>query len=60
MADHGGFDHNKQSLRIVTDLERRYPDFSGLNLTWEVREGIVKHETSGATPISQGLISPGK
>jgi dGTPase len=45
MADHGGFDHNKQSLRIVTDLERRYPDFSGLNLTWEVREGIVKHET---------------
>ncbi len=45
MADHGGFDHNKQSLRIVTILERRYPDFSGLNLTWEVREGIVKHET---------------
>ncbi len=45
MADHGGFDHNKQSLRIVTDLERRYPNFSGLNLTWEVREGIVKHET---------------
>lgn len=45
MADHGGFDHNKQSLRIVTELERRYPDFYGLNLTWEVREGIVKHET---------------
>jgi dGTPase len=45
MADHGGFDHNKQSLRIVTELERRYPDFAGLNLTWEVREGIVKHET---------------
>lgn len=45
MADHGGFDHNKQSLRIVTQLERRYPDFAGLNLTWEVREGIVKHET---------------
>ena len=45
MADHGGFDHNKQSLRIVTKLERRYPDFPGLNLTWEVREGIVKHET---------------
>lgn len=45
MADHGGFDHNKQSLRIVTKLERRYPDFDGLNLTWEVREGIVKHET---------------
>ncbi len=45
MADHGGFDHNRQSLRIVTELERRYPDFPGLNLTWEVREGIVKHET---------------
>lgn len=45
MADHGGFDHNQQSLRIVTELERRYPDFPGLNLTWEAREGIVKHET---------------
>ena len=45
MKDFGGFDHNKQSLRIVTELERRYPDFPGLNLTWEVREGIVKHET---------------
>ena len=45
MSDQGGFDHNKQSLRIVTLLERRYPDFPGLNLTWEVREGIVKHES---------------
>jgi dGTPase len=45
MQDFGGFDHNKQSLRIVTLLENRYPDFSGLNLTWEVREGIVKHES---------------
>lgn len=45
MVEHGGFDHNKQSLRIVTQLERRYPDFPGLNLTWEVREGIVKHES---------------
>ncbi len=45
MKDHGGFDHNKQSLRIVTKLENRYPDFPGLNLSWEVREGIVKHET---------------
>jgi dGTPase len=45
MTDHGGFDHNKQSLRIVTQLERRYPDFPGLNLTWELREGIVKHES---------------
>jgi dGTPase len=45
MRDHGGFDHNKQSLRIVTELERRYPDFPGLNLSYEVLEGIVKHET---------------
>jgi dGTPase len=45
MEDHGGFNHNTQSLRIVTELEQRYPDFPGLNLTWEVREGIVKHET---------------
>jgi dGTPase len=45
MKDFGGFDHNKQSLRIVTKLERRYLDFPGLNLTWEVREGIVKHES---------------
>jgi dGTPase len=45
MKDHGGFDHNKQSLRIVTELEQRYTDFPGLNLTWEVREGIVKHES---------------
>jgi dGTPase len=45
LTGHGGFDHNKQSLRIVTEIEKRYPDFAGLNLTWEVREAIVKHET---------------
>jgi len=45
MADYGGFDHNKQSLRIVEKLESRYLEFQGLNLTWEVLEGIVKHET---------------
>lgn len=45
MAEHGGFDHNKQSLRIVTQLEARYPGWPGLNLSYEVREGIVKHET---------------
>src|SRR5512136_878120 len=45
MKDHGGFDHNRQSLRIVAKLEQRYRDFPGLNLTWEVREGIVKHES---------------
>jgi dGTPase len=45
MKDFGGFDHNKQSLRIVTELEQRYPEFPGLNLTWETREGMVKHES---------------
>lgn len=45
LAAEGGFDHNKQSLRIVEKLEERYPEFQGLNLTWEAREGIVKHET---------------
>jgi len=45
MANHGGFDHNHQSLRIVEKLERRFHDFYGLNLSWEVREGIMKHES---------------
>ena len=50
---HGGFDHNAQTLRVVTSLEHRYPGFDGLNLTWEALEGIVKHngpltERSGA------------
>ncbi|WP_334174829.1 deoxyguanosinetriphosphate triphosphohydrolase [Pseudoxanthobacter sp.] len=43
LREHGGFDHNAQSLRIVTWLERRYAAFDGLNLTWEALEGIVKH-----------------
>jgi dGTPase len=43
MADFGGFDHNAQTLRIVTRLERRYADFDGLNLSWETLEGLVKH-----------------
>ncbi len=45
MVEHGGFNHNHHSFRIVTQIEKRYPDFDGLNLTWEVLEGIVKHET---------------
>jgi dGTPase len=43
MKDYGSFDHNAQSLRIVTSLERRYAEFDGLNLTWETLEGLVKH-----------------
>ena len=43
MADHGGFEHNLQSLRVVDELEERYPAFNGLNLSFETREGILKH-----------------
>jgi len=45
MADQGGFNHNTQSYRIVTELEERYPHYPGLNLTYETREGMLKHET---------------
>ncbi len=45
MKEHGGFNHQVQSLRIVEELEERFPDYPGLNLTYEVREGIAKHET---------------
>ena len=43
MSDHGGFEHNLQSLRVVDELEERYPRFNGLNLTFETREGVLKH-----------------
>lgn len=46
MKGHGGFEHNLHSLRIVEELEQKYPNFSGLNLTWEVREGLAKHHTA--------------
>src|ERR1700691_2461985 len=46
MKKHGGFEHNRHSLRIVEEIEQKYPRFSGLNLTWEVREGLVKHYTA--------------
>ncbi len=45
MAGHGGFEHNRQSLRVVEKIEERYGDFPGLNLTWETREGIIKHSS---------------
>jgi dGTPase len=47
MRGHGGFEHNRQTLRILEVLEQRYPDFPGLNLTWEVREGVAKHNPKG-------------
>ena len=46
MTDHGGFEHNRQSLRIVEELEQKYPGINGLNLTWETREGLIKHYTA--------------
>src|SRR3954463_15352509 len=54
MRDHGGFDHNKQSVRVVDLLEAGYPDFPGLNLTFEVREGLQKHEASFDWPETSG------
>jgi dGTPase len=55
MQDHGGFDHNRQTFRIVTELEERYPGFAGLNLTYEVLEGIVKHESRYDRASSEGF-----
>ncbi|NLG50947.1 MAG: deoxyguanosinetriphosphate triphosphohydrolase [Chloroflexi bacterium] len=54
MADKGGFNHNTHGLRIVEELEERYPGFPGLNLTWEVREGIIKHATDYDVPEAEG------
>src|SRR5213596_4158590 len=51
MRDYGGFDHNRQSVRVVELLETPYPDFPGLNLTFEVREGLRKHERPYKFPI---------
>ena len=52
MKDHGGFEHNKQSLRILKLLEKRYPEYDGLNLTWDVLEGICKHTKDEENPIT--------
>src|SRR5580692_5871594 len=54
MAEYGGFDHNVQTFRVVTELETRYPTFPGLNLTWETLEGVVKHNG----PVSGQLERP--
>ncbi len=50
IKDEGGFEHNRHGLRVVDRLEVRYPNFPGLNLSWEVREGIIKHTTSYDKP----------
>ncbi|MBI2933186.1 MAG: deoxyguanosinetriphosphate triphosphohydrolase [Planctomycetes bacterium] len=51
MKDHGGFEHNVQSLRVVEVLETRYPQFAGLNLTWETRESMRKHTVRPGKPV---------
>ncbi|RYC17474.1 deoxyguanosinetriphosphate triphosphohydrolase [Ciceribacter ferrooxidans] len=58
LKPYGGFDHNAQSLRIVTKLERRYAEFDGLNLTWETLEGLVKHNGPLLTPQGEGTRGP--
>jgi dGTPase len=55
MTPYGGFEHNRQSLRIVEHLEERYPGFNGLNLTWEAREGIIKHASDYDIPDDSGF-----
>jgi dGTPase len=57
MRDHGGFEHNRQSLRVVELLENAYPDFPGLNLTFEVREGLKKHERKDGFPTLEAQIA---
>jgi dGTPase len=58
LLPYGGFDHNAQSLRIVTKLERRYAEFDGLNLTWESLEGLVKHNGPLVDSQGQGTRGP--
>ncbi|WP_377288598.1 deoxyguanosinetriphosphate triphosphohydrolase [Rhizobium sp. SG2393] len=58
LKPYGGFDHNAQSLRIVTKLERRYAEFDGLNLTWESLEGLVKHNGPLMTSDGTGIKGP--
>lgn len=55
MAPYGGFDHNAQSLRVVTSLEQRYAEFDGLNLAWETLEGLVKHNGPLVSPQGEPL-----
>ncbi len=52
MKPFGGFDHNDQSLRVLTTLERKYPEWNGLNLTWETLEGVVKHNGPVKNPLN--------
>jgi dGTPase len=59
MREHGGFEHNRQTLRILEVLEVRYPEFPGLNLTWEVREGLIKHKPD-SDAVAPAEYAPGE
>jgi dGTPase len=58
MATFGGFDHNVQTMRVVTELEERYPAFPGLNLTWETLEGVIKHNGPVTAKLSEPAWAP--
>ena len=58
MRGHGGFEHNHHSLRLVEELEQKYPNFPGLNLSWEVLEGLAKHQTAFDRPgLKKGFVA---
>jgi len=58
MTPFGGFDHNVQTFRVLTDLERRYPNFVGLNLTWETLEGMIKHNGPASEMLDRPAWAP--
>jgi dGTPase len=58
MKKYGGFDHNLQALRIVDILETKYPDYDGINLTWEVRAGLIKHRHEDQSRLDGKILSP--
>ena len=60
MADHGGFEHNWHGLRIVEELEYRYPDFPGLNLSWEVLESQAMHSKAKESPEVKAFVGVGQ
>lgn len=58
LADHGGFDHNMQALRVIDHLEVKYPEYNGINLTIAAREALIKHRTPGETALDGVLLPP--
>ena len=58
MKEHGGFDHNQQALTVIDSLEQKYPDYDGLNLTWEVRTGLIKHRIAGKIKLNGQILPP--